>query len=129
MRPIVAQSGSPLSPAARFVDHTLQPLAQSHKDYIKHSTTLIHRLENIHVPETSVLVTIDVESLYPSIPQSECLQVLNDEMQKKETPIKDKPELNHPVTTCLCQLQLFSVFKHFLPTNPKNIWEPLFLRP
>ena len=83
MRPIVAQSGSPLSPAARFVDHTLQPLAQSHKDYIKHSTTLIHRLENIHVPETSVLVTIDVESLYPSIPQSECLQVLNDEMQKK----------------------------------------------
>lgn len=83
MRPIVTQSGSPLSPSARFIDHMLQPLAQAYKDYIKNSTELIHLLEDIKVPETSVLVTIDVESLYPSIPQPECLQVIYDEMQKQ----------------------------------------------
>ena len=31
---------TPLSPAARFIDHVLQPLAQSYKDYIKNSTAL-----------------------------------------------------------------------------------------
>ena len=72
IRPIVAQSGSPLSPSSRFIDHTLQPLAQSYKDYIKNSTALINLLERL-CPRNS---------LYPSIPQSECLQVVYEEMQK-----------------------------------------------
>lgn len=93
MRPIVAQSGSPLLPSAQFIDHTLQPLAQSYKDYIKTSTALINLLENVRVPETSVLVTIDVESLYPSIPQSECLQTIYDQMQKNRHLLLINPNL------------------------------------
>ena len=74
MRPIIAQSGS------RFIDHVLQPLAQSY------STAL-------HCLETAVLVTVDVESLYPSIPQSECLQVVYKEMQDKRHLLMMDPNL------------------------------------
>ena len=34
----------------------------------------------MHIPNSAVLVTVDVESLYPSIPQSECLQVIYEQM-------------------------------------------------
>lgn len=39
MRPIIAQSGSPLAPSARLIDHILQPLAQSFEDYLRNSTS------------------------------------------------------------------------------------------
>ena len=80
MRPIVAHSSSPLVPSARFIDHTLQPLARSYPDYLHNSTSLILQLQDTHVPSNAILVTIDVLSLYPSIPQSECLQIIYDEM-------------------------------------------------
>ena len=44
MRPIVAQSNSPLLPTAKCLDHVLQPLAQSYDDHIQNSTSLILRL-------------------------------------------------------------------------------------
>ena len=73
MQPIVAQSNSPLLPTAKFIEHALQSLAQSYDDYIQNSTSLILRLQTMHIPSTSVLVTVDVESLYPSIPHTKCL--------------------------------------------------------
>ena len=72
MRPIVAQSGSILEPSARFLDHVLKPLAESYDDYLKSSTSLILRLHTMNIPDNAILVTIDVESLYASIPPSEC---------------------------------------------------------
>ena len=67
LRPIVAQSSSMLNATAKFIDHALQPLAQSYEDHIQNSTCLIVRLE---IPEDAILVTVDAESLYPSIPQT-----------------------------------------------------------
>ena len=80
VRPIIAQTGSPLAPSARFIDHVLQPIARSYADYIYNSTTLINMLDSIFVPEGAILVTIDVVSLYPSIPQTECLRIIYEEM-------------------------------------------------
>ena len=93
MRPIVAQTSSPLTPSARFIDHVLQPLAQSYNDYIKNSTHLILRLKDMDIPENSVLVTIDVESLYPSIPQTECLKIIYEQMQERRHLILTDPNL------------------------------------
>ena len=67
---IIAQAGSILAPTARLIDHVLQPLAQSYDDYLQNLTSLILRLQDMKIPDTAILVSIDVESLYPSIPQS-----------------------------------------------------------
>jgi hypothetical protein len=93
MRPIVAQSNSPLLPTAKFIDHALQPLAQSYDDYIQNSTSLILRLQTMHIPSTAVLVTVDVESLYPSIPQTECLKIVYEQMLERRHLIIVNPNL------------------------------------
>ena len=93
MSPIVAQSSSPLAPSAHFLDHVLQPLAQSYGDYIQNSTSLILKLQALHVPEATVLVTVEVVSLYPSIPQTECLKIAYAEMQKRRNLISADPNL------------------------------------
>ena len=82
MRPIVSQTGSRLTPSAKLIDHMLQPLAQSYPDYLHNSTSLVLMLQDLHVPDDAILVTIDVTSLYPSIPQSECLATIYQEMYK-----------------------------------------------
>ena len=75
LHPIVAQSSSMLNATAKFIDHTLQPLAQSYEDYIQNSTSLIVHLETLEIPENAILVTVDVESLYSSIPQTKSLDI------------------------------------------------------
>lgn len=80
IRPIVSHSNSLLSHTATFIDHVLQPLAQSYPDYLHNSTSLINLLENFPVPADAILVSADVNSLYPSIPQTECLQLIYEEM-------------------------------------------------
>ena len=78
--PIVSQSSSLLTPSAKFVDHVLQPIASSYPDYLKNSTTLAITLQNLHVPDDAFLVTVDVSKLYPSIPQTECLAIIYEQL-------------------------------------------------
>ena len=42
--------------------------------------TCISLLEQLTVPPDTLLVTIDVDSSFPSIPQSECLQIIYEEL-------------------------------------------------
>ena len=93
MRPIIAQAGSMLTPTARFIDHVLQPLAQSYNDYLQNSTSLILNLQDMKIPDTAILVSIDVESLYPSIPQSECLNIVYQQMLERRHLILTDPNL------------------------------------
>ena len=82
IRPIISHCNSMLNPSARLLDHCLQPLAKSYPDYLENSTALSLILQDLHVPKNSFLVSIDVESLYPSIPQSSCLNTIYDQMYK-----------------------------------------------
>ncbi|XP_064393306.1 uncharacterized protein LOC135340830 [Halichondria panicea] len=80
VRPIVANCNSPLTPASKLLDHVLQPLAQTYEDYLQNSACLSLILEDLQIPDNALLVAIDVNSLYPSIPQEECLQIIYTEM-------------------------------------------------
>ena len=83
IRPIVSQCNSLLKPVASFLDHVLQPLAKSYPDYLHNSTSLSLKLQNLQVPEYAILVSIDVESLFPSIPQTDLLKVIYQEMHER----------------------------------------------
>lgn len=93
MRPIVSHSNSILSASASFIDHALQPIARSYHDYLHNSTTLLTTLQDLHVPDDALLVTIDVQSLYPSIPQTECLQIVYNEMHARKHHLLYNPNL------------------------------------
>ena len=93
IRPIVSHTNSLLSPTAKFIDHILQPLAQLYKDCIQNSTSLILQLEDLTIPDNAILVSIDIESLYPSIPQTECLDIIYNEMHSHRELILFDPNL------------------------------------
>ena len=93
LRPIVSHCNSPLSPSAHFIDHILQPIARSYPDYLHNSTSLVHLLSRLHLPDNSILVAVDVESLYPSIPQDECLNIIYNEMYRKTDLLISDPNL------------------------------------
>ena len=59
------------SEISRFVDHHLQPLVREIPFDIKDTNDLINKIDNFAVPPNSFIVTMDVKSLYTSIPKNE----------------------------------------------------------
>ena len=93
MRPIVAHTNSLITPTARLLDHLLQPVARTYPDYLHNSASLSILLQTLEVPETAILVSVDVESLYPSIPQTECLDIIYKELHSQRHLLLFDPNL------------------------------------
>ena len=71
-RPIVSTCDGPTENLSMYIDSFIKPLAQQVKSYIKDTNQFIQRLTELgQVPHNSYLVTIDVTSLYTSIPHKD----------------------------------------------------------
>ncbi len=68
LRPIISSFNTLLTPISKFLTHVLQPLVQIYDDYLLNSTSLCAIFQNLHVSSSSILVSLDVKQLYPSIP-------------------------------------------------------------
>ena len=67
VRPIVSCSGSPTSHASGYLNALLQPHAARSDSYVKNSLDVIHRLNDLDLPESSLLASLDIEALYTNI--------------------------------------------------------------
>ena len=56
-----------------FVDPHLQLVVKEIPSYIKDTNHFINKVNNFSVPVNSILVTMDVRSLYKSTPNNECI--------------------------------------------------------
>ena len=65
------------SQSATFIDYFLQPLIKNIPSYIKDSFNFVAKIRNIPVTNTSILVTLDIVSLYTNIPLDGAFQALN----------------------------------------------------
>ena len=93
IRPIVAQHSSIFASTALFIDHNLQPLVRRYQDFLLNSFQLVKIMENLITDKKPILVTMDVESLYPSIPQDELLKTVYIEMCTHTALISFPPNL------------------------------------
>ena len=59
------------SEISRFVDHHLQPVVKQIPSYIKDTNHFVSKVNNFSLPINLILVTMDVRSLYTSIPNNE----------------------------------------------------------
>ena len=86
-RPIVSSIGTLTYHASKYLDSILQPLAKQTAFYVKNSFTFLADLRIKTFPSDSVILTADVESLYPSIPINDGLVQLRDflELSKIES--------------------------------------------
>ena len=70
-RPVINSMKCHIPEISRFLDHHLQPLVKEIASYIKDTKDFINKINNFAVPPSSLLVTMDVKSLYTSIPNNE----------------------------------------------------------
>ena len=93
MRPIVSGYGSVTTKLSEFLDSLLKFQAQKCKSYIRDTKDFLRRLNSIkELPKNSILMTLDVSSLYTNIDQEEgaaaCFRKL-EERKKKDGREKD----------------------------------------
>ena len=70
-RPIIEGCDGPTERISALVDHLIQPIAQKQASYLKDTTDFLNFLEKTKLPKNTILVSMDVTSLYTNIPQEE----------------------------------------------------------
>ena len=89
-RPIISGCDGPTERLSSFVDTLLQPIAQKQQSFIKHTTDFISFIEKTKIGKDTILVSMDVSSLYTNIPQEEGTEIVckaYDSFHNYNTPI------------------------------------------
>ena len=93
-RPIVSSSGAPTENISAFVDYHLHPLVTKLPSYIQDTSDFLRKLQDLPaLPDNTLLVTLDVSSLYTNIPHTEGIDACREAL--------DTREHNHPPTSAL----------------------------
>lgn len=77
-RPIVSDCGSDTYKLSTYIDYYLSPLASKHPSYIKDTSDFLQKLSCIKPNPNSLLITLDVESLYTNIDNNAGLNAIQD---------------------------------------------------
>ena len=72
-RPIISGCEGPTERISSIVDRLLQPIAQRQRSNIKDSTDFINFVERTKIRQDTILMSMDVTSLYRNIPQEEVI--------------------------------------------------------
>ena len=89
-RPIISGFDGPTERISSFVDTLPQPIAQTQLSYIKDTTDFINFLEKTKIGQDTILVSMDVSSLYTNILQEEGMNIVckaYEKFHKHNTPI------------------------------------------
>ena len=72
-RPVVSSIECHTSRISEYVDHHLQPIVEETQSYVKDTNDFIKKLNSCRddIDENTILVTMDVKSLYTNIPNDE----------------------------------------------------------
>ena len=83
-RPVISNCGFYTENISAFLDYQLKPVAMQVKSYIKDTNDFLKKLRDLpDLPEDSIICTIDVVGLYPSIPNEEGLSFLRNTLDKR----------------------------------------------
>lgn len=103
-RPIVSANGHPTEKLSEFVDFHLRPFVENLPSHIKDTTDYLKKMENMNpLPTNTLLVSMDVTSLYTNIPHDDGIAACRE--------IWDRRSVQEPPTECLVEM-LTLVLKH-----------------
>ena len=93
-RPIVSSNGAPTENISRYVDHYIQPLVAELPSYVRDTTDFLNKLQRLPpLPPGSLLVTLDVSSLYTNIPHDEGIAACEEALNSRNTQDPPTPDL------------------------------------
>ena len=106
-RPVISSINCHTANLSKFVDYHLQEHVTKTSSYVKDTTDFLNKTKDINVPPNSLLVTMDVKSLYTNIPNGEGLSAINDTLKNSNTPTSLK-------TVILTFLELILTLNNFI---------------
>ena len=114
-RPVISNCGYVTENISSFLDFHIRPLAQKVKSYIKDTNDFLCKLKGLpQLPKDALLCTIDVVSLYPSIPNEGGLNALTKALETRENKSISTESL---VKFChwhkICYTLLYNIFGRF----------------
>ena len=104
IRPIVSSCESPTENISQFIDFWLQPLMKALPSYLKDTLQLINELGEILIEPNTLLVTIDVKSLYTCIPHQEGIAACKEALSSTPEDNPERPDIF--VLVCLLEIVL-----------------------
>ena len=109
-RPVVSSSGSLTEKVSGVVDHFLKPYLPAVTSYLKDTSDFLQKVRSFGtLPEGTLLVTLDVVGLYPSIPHKDGISALSAFLLKQglpESTVRD-----------ICDLAYFVLSKNVFEFN------------
>ena len=96
IQPIVSYCQSPTENISQFVDFWLQPYIKTLPSFLRNSSQFIAEIEQLTISPHSLLVTIDVISLYTNTPHKEGIKSCHDEFIKFESTNPQQPPAETP---------------------------------
>ena len=91
-RPIISGMGSPTEKISQLVDHFLNPPNSELPSFVKDTTHFLQLLEGLgDLPDDTLLVTLDVTSLYTNIPNDEGIQAARETLHRSRPDVGVKP--------------------------------------
>lgn len=85
-RPIVAAMDSLLELISQYIDSILQPSVKRTPTFLLDTTDFIGKMEGFEILESSLLTSLDVRSLYTSIPHDELRVTLQEILDRRPDP-------------------------------------------
>ena len=83
-RPVISNCGVPTEKVSEFLDFHLKPIMKNVKSYIRDSGHFLEKIRNISSKaDNALLVTADVVEIYPNIPHSADLCLLERVFEKR----------------------------------------------
>ena len=84
-RPVISNRGNPTEKISEFLDRQLKTIMQKSWSYIKDSGDFKRKIKNsADIPESAILLTVDVVGFYSSIPHQAGLEALKKALDARE---------------------------------------------
>lgn len=110
VRPIVSNLNAPTEKIAKWLVKEINSLSRIDSLSVKNSFEFIERIQNLTINEDEMMISFDVESLFPSIPVPDALEALNQHFIKQKVP-PDKRGIYMKAARC-CMAQNFFQFRN-----------------
>ena len=87
-RPIISDCSSESYYVAEYIDHFLQSLSAVHASYVKDTPDFLAKLNSIRTKPDSLLITMDVESMYTNIDNEAGLEAVRKAFASQPDPFR-----------------------------------------
>jgi hypothetical protein len=85
-RPIISTNGHPTERTSGFLDFYMRPFATALPSYVQDTTDYLSKTKQSDLPENTLLLTMDVVSLYTIIPHDEGIEACKEAWDTRVDP-------------------------------------------